>query len=175
MLHDKLKKMLGKKRDLSENEKNAKMDVLKDLRGHASEAMGHKLGKVSVMSNSQEGLKNGLKKAGQVVSSPEMAGMLAHAENPYGDLKSAMEEHQGELPSEKMFEGGEVEGEEESPDQGDYEAVDEGSPAEEESESPEEEASEEDDEEFHGLNMDEIKNKIQKLMELHKKMESSQS
>ena len=95
-MHEKLKKILSKKRDLSPNEKHAKMDVVKHLRDMASEAMGDKLDglkKVSVMSDSPEGLKAGLHKASEIVSDPQMDQMKNHAENPYGDYKSALEEH----------------------------------------------------------------------------------
>ena len=171
MKHDKLKHMLSKKRNLSDHEKHAKMDVLGHLKDMATEAMGDKLGgmkKVSVASNSPEGLQHGLEKAKQIVSSPEMTGMVNHAENPYGDYEEAMQEHEGEA----MSEGGEVE----TPDKGDYSDVDqeaptsqEGTEAHEMSESPEEEDAEQD--EFHGLDMDEIHDKLAKLMKLKAKME----
>lgn len=218
MLHDKMKKMLSKKRDLPEHEKNAKMDVVKHLRDMASDAMGDKLDglkKVSVMSNSPEGLAHGLDKAKQIVSNPEMDQMKDHAENPYGDYKSALEEHAddesndeagfdadqntyadgGQVPLDQSAaqsfqdsmrkatgynEGGEIpelqespdkgeydsvdaednndNTEEESPDQGDYDSVDQESPASQE------------DDEFHGLDMKDIEDKLQKLMKLRKQM-----
>lgn len=206
-------KMLAKKRDLSPSERQAKMDVVKDLRDAASEAMNSKmdgLKKVSVLSDSQEGLEHGLDKAKEVVSGDEMEQMKDHAENDLGDYKSALEEHSGDEDNQekgwvndenryadggpvldpdkakaaqdslrKAFgynEGGEIEEspdfggeeavepsdendktEEESPDQGEYEAVDQESPAEEE---------------FHGLDMDELDEKLARLMALKAKMES---
>lgn len=170
-MHDKLMKMLGKKRDLPATEKHAKMDVVKDLRDAAAEAMGHKLGslhKATVMSDSQEGLEKGLDKAKEVVSSGEMEDMKDHAENPYGDIKSATEEHAHDEDNEEhgwkdnpreYHEGGAVEDDED-----------------EDSESPEEEASEGDGmDEFHGLDMHEIEEKLERLMELKRKMESHKS
>jgi hypothetical protein len=98
-MKEKMAKMLAKKRDLHPAEKKAKMDVVKDLKDLASSAMSDKmdgLKKVSVMSNSKEGLKHGLEKAGQIVSGDEMDQMKDHAENALGDYKSAMEEHNGD-------------------------------------------------------------------------------
>ena len=52
---------------LSEDDKAAKMDILKELKDIASGAMGDNLKKVTVASDSAEGLKAGLKKAEEVV------------------------------------------------------------------------------------------------------------
>lgn len=166
-MHDKLKKILGKKRDLKPAEKHAKMHVLKHMRDEAAGEMGHKLGslkKVSVMSDSKEGLEKGLDKAKQVVSTPEMERMLDHSENPYGDAQSAMEEHSGDHQNQEAqySEGGEVE----TPDKGEYGPQDQESPAEEESE----EQGEEGHEELEGLDLEEIQKRIDHLMELHKKL-----
>lgn len=179
-MHDKLAKILGKKRDLHPSEKHAKMSVVKHLRDMASQEMGSKLDglkKVSVLSDSQSGLEHGLDKAKQVVSNPEMGQMLDHAEDPYGDEESAMAEHAGDHENQEAqyseggmagyAEGGEV-GEEETPDKGDYDTQDQESPADEESEDDD---SDEDDE-FHGLNMDEVNEKLQKLMKLRDSMGS---
>lgn len=181
MLHDKFNKMLSKKKDISDNEAKARGDVLNDLQGMASEEMGKKLQKVSVMSDSKEGLSKGLEKAKQIVSSPEMDGMVDHAENPYGDAESADEEHEGEEDHKESnvysgregnnySEGGEVEGQEESPDKGEYEAVDQGSPSEDE-ESPAHEMSESPEEEDEEMSHDEIDQKIQELMALKQRMQ----
>lgn len=73
MLHDKMKKMLDKKKghnDLSDVEQHAKKSVLEDLRDQASKAMSSKLDgmkKVSVGSNSKEGLSHGLEMAHDIV------------------------------------------------------------------------------------------------------------
>lgn len=215
-MKEKMMKMLAKKKDLHPAQKQAKMDVVNELRQMASEAMHDKmdgLKKVSVMSDSKEGLKHGLDKAKEVVSGDEMDQMKDHAENDLGDYKSALEEHQGDEDNQedgwkndenryadggpvldpdkakaaqdglrKAFgynEGGEIEEspdfggeeavepsddndmtEEETPDKGEYEAVDQESPAEHE------------DEEFSGLDMDDLNDKLAKLMALKAKMES---
>jgi len=180
-MRDKMMKMLAKKRDLSPNEKHAKMSVVKDLKDSVSGMMGDKLdglGKVSVMSNSKQGLQHGLDKAKGILNDPEEQQMQQDAEAPYSDFKHAEQEHEHEHGGNEMgmAEGGEVE---ESPDQGDYEAADEGSPAQEDEESPEhegeessEEESEEDHENLEGLDIDEIQKRIDHLMELHKKLSS---
>lgn len=98
-MNPKLHKMLAKKRDLSEPEKHAKMAAVHDLRGLAGEMMGDKmdgLKKVSVMSNSEQGLKHGLDKARGVLSGQEEHQMSDDAESPYSDAKQAIEEHRGE-------------------------------------------------------------------------------
>lgn len=62
----KFHEMLAKKRDMKPSEKHAKMGVLKDLKDSLADSMGDKLDgmkKVSVMSNSPEGLDAGLDKA----------------------------------------------------------------------------------------------------------------
>jgi len=104
-MHDKLKKMMAKKRDLSPSEKHAKMDAIHEMRGAASEMMGHKmdgLKKVSVMSNSKQGLAKGLDKARGIVSHDEENQMKMDAEAPYSDYKHALEEHDGEEQSDEM-------------------------------------------------------------------------
>lgn len=183
-MRDKMMKMLAKKRDLSPNEKHAKMSVVKDLKDSVSGMMGDKLdgiGKVSVMSNSKKGLEHGLSKAKGILDSSEEDQMQKDSEAPYSDFRHAMEEHKGEHGGNElgMAEGGEVpEGLEESPDQGDYSAVDSGSPAEEYEESPEDEG-EEDPQELHeeseGMDIDEIQKRIDHLMDLHKKMSGKKS
>lgn len=69
---DKFNKLMKKKKgsEMSDMEKNAKMGVLGELRDMASGAMGdklHNLKKVSVMSDSKEGLEKGLEKAQDIV------------------------------------------------------------------------------------------------------------
>lgn len=194
-MHDRMSKILHKKRDLSENEKKAKIDVVQHLRDMASEAMGDKmdgLKKVSVMSDSPEGLKEGLDKAREVVSGPEMEEMKDHAENDMGDYKSALEEHSDDEPNKeegfdsdenrydeggqvidpqaaqsaqdsmrkafKFSEGGEVDGDDSDDDDQEPET-----------------ALANDDSEFHGLDEDEVDEKLQKLMEIKRKMESRKS
>lgn len=124
MLHEKLKKVMAGKKDMPDHEKQAKMDVVKHLRDIASGKMKDHMGslhKVSVASDSAEGLQNGLQKAQQVVgadadadeqsasgmseggnvpehdtSSAEEAEMVHDAENPEHDALSAHEEHDPE-------------------------------------------------------------------------------
>jgi len=67
-------KLLEKKKksgmQMSENECKAKTNVVKSLKDFASEAMGKDLGglkKVTVASNSEEGLKKGLDKAEEAI------------------------------------------------------------------------------------------------------------
>src|SRR5579864_3507338 len=99
MAREKLMKMLAKKKDLSPHAKKAKMDVVKDLKDSVSDMMGDKMSglkKVSVMSNSKEGLKKGLDKARGVVSDSEEHQLQGDAEAPYADAKMADQEHDGE-------------------------------------------------------------------------------
>jgi len=117
-MHEKLKAMMAKKRDLSPSEKKAKMDAVHEMRGAASEMMGDKmdgLKKVSIMSNSKDGLSKGLDKAKQIVSQGQEHQMSNDAEAPYGDYKSALAEHDGENQTDElgrqlpaMADGGEV-------------------------------------------------------------------
>lgn len=65
----KFHEMMSKKRDMKPSEKHAKMSVLKDLKDSLSDSMADKMSaagpmkKVSVMSNSPQGLNAGLDKA----------------------------------------------------------------------------------------------------------------
>src|ERR1019366_5223425 len=104
-MHAKLKAMMAKKRDLSPNEKKAKMDAVHEMRGAASEMMGDKmdgLKKVSVMSNSKDGLAHGLDKARDIVSQGQEGQMSSDAEAPYSDAKHAQQEHDGEQQSDEF-------------------------------------------------------------------------
>lgn len=167
-MHDKLMKMLGKKRDLSPHEKKAKMDVMHDMRNEASHAMGEKMDgmkKVSVMSDSDQGLKHGLEKAKSILGQDDEDGMAhggivgdehamhkmtAEAENPYHDNDMAKAEH--------AFPEGQEDAEEEDPDH-------------EGEESPEEELSEHDESnEGHQMSEEEIDQKLNHLMALKSKL-----
>lgn len=162
-MNEKFQKMLAKKRDLSSVEKSAKHDVLKDLRSAASEALGERLDgikKVSVSSNSPEGLKQGLDKAGQIVTKSQEEGLIEDAEDPGSDVGA------GSMGG--MSEGGEVE----TPDKGDYGLVDQKSPAEAGIDSSEDESSGLDHEALEDLDLDAIKEKISHLMALQKRKES---
>lgn len=77
MMHEKLMKKLEKKgKKLSPLEQKAKMDVVKELQSQAGDMMGEKLKglkKVTVASDSEEGLKAGLEKAEEVLEQKEEA------------------------------------------------------------------------------------------------------
>ena len=69
-----MEKLIAKKKasgkELSDNEKQAKSEVLKSLHGQASDILRDKLKgikKVSVMSDSPEGLEKGLDKAKELL------------------------------------------------------------------------------------------------------------
>lgn len=70
---DMMKELLKKKKDgveMDPKEKSAKMDMLKHIKGMAEGAMGDDikgLKKVTVASDSKEGLETGLKKASDIV------------------------------------------------------------------------------------------------------------
>lgn len=80
MMDDKFLKMLSgkkKKRELSDEERNAKLNVMKDMRDMAAGAMGDKikkLKKVTVASDSEEGIKEGLDKAKEIVGNADPKG-----------------------------------------------------------------------------------------------------
>ena len=57
----------GKKKGMSPIEKKAKMNVLKDLNGQSSKLISDGLKKVTVASDSKEGLKAGLDKAEEII------------------------------------------------------------------------------------------------------------
>ncbi len=94
MMQDKMSKLLEKKKKdgktMPEHEKNAKLGVMEDLHKMASDAMGSKLGglkKVTVASDSSEGLSHGLDKAKEIMNGNEMQHGLEDAEsgNDRGD------------------------------------------------------------------------------------------
>jgi len=170
-MHAKLMQMMAKKKDakpMSEMEKKAKLDSVNELRDAAQEAMGGKLDglkKVSVLSDSSQGLKHGLDKARQVMSGAEDQDLMEQAESNKADpfekshdeLSGHMNPHD-ERSKHMMSEGGDVESEE--------------SPEHEASESPEEESSEHEEDD---MSEDEINQELERLMELKKKMESKRS
>jgi len=166
-MHEKFMKMLGKKRDLPEHEKRAKMDVIKSLHDDAASMMGDKLHKVTVASDSKEGLHKGLEKADEVLKNLDEGKMLEEAENPYQDSDDAQENNHPDLPERKpgaWSEGGEV--------------SDEESPEHEASESPEEEMAEQEsddedeDQESPEEEEQELDRKIQELLEKKKQLEA---
>lgn len=165
-MNSKFAKMLEKKRDMSPVEKHAKMSVLKDLKGAASEAAGDRLKhlkKVSVMSDNDEGLQHGLEKAREIA----------------GDMPPGM--HDGGLAEGQEFsysDGGQVESnEQEDPNSSDspnqmeeaMEALDE-----EDSRHEDPSAHEMHDEEgeYRGMDIGSIEDKIKHLMALRDKMGS---
>lgn len=204
-MHEKLMKMMAKKRDLSPSEKKAKMDAVHEMRGAASEMMGNKmdgLKKVSIMSNSKQGLAHGLDKAKQIVSQGQEDQMGSDAEAPYSDAKHAMQEHGGEQESDefgnmphfdqggpvlpgaqdaqesmrKAFghsEGGEIE----SPDyesEGGYSEREESDDSEDGSPA-DQEASNEGDSDGEEMSSEELDSQLAKLMKMKQKMESKKS
>lgn len=95
-MDDMLKRFKDKKKDMSKSEKSAKMDVLKGLSKEMGDLMGEKLKglkKVTVASDSQEGLKHGLEKAEEILESG-----LPMAEEPSEEMES--EEESPESPEE---------------------------------------------------------------------------
>lgn len=79
-MNPKFNEMLAKKRKMKPAEKHAKMSVLHDLKGALADDMGDKLGglkKVSVMSNSPQGMQAGLDKAKMMADgSPQDPAMM---------------------------------------------------------------------------------------------------
>lgn len=101
-MFDKMAKM-GKKKMMSPNEKSAKMNVLKDIRGVASDELKNRLSglkKVSVMSNSQPGMAEGLEKAQELMGHSE-GGEVEDAENPQHDIEMAEENNDSEEENEE--------------------------------------------------------------------------
>lgn len=105
MHDDKMMKMLKSKKgkELSAPEKQAKMSVLKDLHEMASKAMGEKLQglkKVTVASDSKEGLEKGLEKAQELVGGPGEESAEADEEAQ----EASEEASEGEAPEAEMSE-----------------------------------------------------------------------
>lgn len=149
-MYSKFRQMLDKKRDMKPSEKHAKMGVLKDLKSSLADSMGDKLDgmkKVSVMSDSPEGLSAGLDKAKM------MAG-------------------QSQDPSQMMADGGIADMDENS--SGTQYGEGEDSPAEEglESEDMPEMAHQSAHEAAEGMDIDQLKKHIDHLTELHRQMQS---
>jgi len=99
-----LEALIGKKgKSLDENSAKAQMEVLKDLKARAMEAMGNKLDgakKVEVSANSSEGLKSGLDKAKE---------LLGQDLSPQDETDNHDEESEDESPEEESNESDEVE------------------------------------------------------------------
>lgn len=118
MMHEKMKKMMGKKKDgkLSPVEKDAKSSVLKDLSDSAADMMKEKLGglkKVSVAAPSKSGLQEGLKLAEKLTEKmPEKSGMDEAGEQEEEMVADAEDGHG--MEGEEAEEAAEEEGEEKS-------------------------------------------------------------
>lgn len=100
--------LLSKKgKNLDENSIKAKLEVLKDLKSQAMDAMSNKLAgakKVEVSADSKEGLKTGLDKAKELLEGKED---LSPQEET--DLDDENEEDEDESPEEEANEDEEVE------------------------------------------------------------------
>src|SRR4029077_455964 len=116
MLHDKMKKLMEKKKKdgsshLSDVERDAKSSVLDDLKSQAEDAMSsklHGLNKVQVASDSPEGLKHGLDMAKYVLTDKEHANMVHEAEagdEPHSMDKMMQEAEEGEADDGSPEEG----------------------------------------------------------------------
>lgn len=107
---DKLLAALEKKKakPMDELAKKAKLSVIQDMKKAAEQKMGDKLGKlkkVSVMSDSDEGLEKGLEKAKQILGheSEEKEEEALHeaAESPEHEAAESKEEEKAEHASEE--------------------------------------------------------------------------
>jgi len=110
----KFEKLLAKKmkdgKKMSDSEKEAKSGVLSEMKDMASKMMGDKvkgLKKVTVASDSEEGVKKGLEKAKDLLGhsmseeSPEMEGSeVAEEESPEHEQEESKEEEMQELAQE---------------------------------------------------------------------------
>lgn len=86
---------------MREPEKNAKMSVLSHLRDMAQESMGSKLKglkKVSVASDSPEGLEKGLDKAKEIISSDDAEQEMADENSGHEQMSHVP--HPEEVPNE---------------------------------------------------------------------------
>lgn len=107
MMKKLLQKKLGEGKELSDDESSAQMSVLKDLKGHMGSMMGDKMSKlkdglkkVSVASDSEEGLKEGLEKAEDLINNGQQdsssRGILHDPEEEmemHGDDAEVPDEH----------------------------------------------------------------------------------
>jgi len=114
---DKLKKK--KSKEMSSVEKDAKMSVVESLRDMAAKAMGdklHGLKKVTVASDSKQGLEKGLEKAQDLLSnSPEAAAMKEKGQkDPMSDVEESSDpfSEMEESPEHEASESSEEESEE---------------------------------------------------------------
>lgn len=165
MMREKFDKLLAKKgKKISPAEQKAKGDVLSDLHGQASDAMGDKLmqmKKVSVMSPDKQGLEEGLDKAKELLNNvPNDTD-----DNNYQAVEGHGDAHDEDSGTNEEHEGGPV-----YPPGSDHQ--------EESMESPEEENQEVEqglEPEDHAMSEEELDKKIALLTQLKAKMRSSQS
>lgn len=190
-MHAKMMKMLAGKKDLSDKEKKAKMDVASSLRDDMADHMKQKLAKpikkVSVMADSDSNLQKGLDKAKELAQSGPMMDSDEDmmADGGEVDMDSDQDKLQSAQDSmRKAFgyaEGGEVENDANDLNDAEMEEPHEeqihdrmSSPDEEETKygDEQEDDSDEEENEFHGLDMHEVNDKLNKLMKMKSKMES---
>jgi hypothetical protein len=187
-MHAKMMKMLAGKKDLSDKEKKAKMDVASSLRDDMADHMKAKLAKpavkkVSVMADNDHDLQAGLDHAKQLASSmPQDSDEDMMADGGEVDNEDPTQTFQDSFRKATHYaEGGEVEDDANDLDDAEMEEPNEeqihdrmSSPEEEETKygDEQEDDSQEEQDEFHGLDMHEVNDKLQKLMKMKSKMES---
>lgn len=111
-LHQLMKKKADKGEVLSENHAKAKSGILEDLIGEMMDMEGDKvknLKKVTVASDSPEGLEKGLDKAKEIVGNKDLAPEMMSEEMP----EMASEEEESEEEESPEMEASEEESEEE--------------------------------------------------------------
>ena len=103
MHDDMMKRFKDKKKEMSGSEKSAKMSVLKDLSSEMAGMMGDKLKglkKVTVASDSKEGLKEGLSKAEDLLEGKLPESSMVSEEDSE-ESEPEMEEASEEMPQSK--------------------------------------------------------------------------
>lgn len=192
-MNPKMMKMLAGKKNLSDKEKKAKMDVASSLRDDMSGEMKKKMTpmkKVSVMAPDQEGLQKGLQ-AAKAIASASPSGMSDDdsdemnmgGESGYDDGGQVADPDKLQSAQDSMrkafgyAEGGIVNNSDSDEDlnedhdgEAGHDQMDEAS-----SEAPkygDEQDEDSEENEFHGLDMDELNSKLNKLMKMKNQMES---
>lgn len=116
-MHDKLAKIMAKKKDakkLSSGELEAKLNAANEMHKWASEEMGNglekKLKKVTVASDSEEGLEEGLEKAKEIVEEkPDMMDAEKSEEDAVHEAGESVEDEMMEHSEDGMEEMSEEE------------------------------------------------------------------
>jgi hypothetical protein len=185
-MNPKMMKMLAGKKDLSDKEKKAKMDVASSLRDDMSGEMKKKMSpmkKVSVMAPDQEGLQKGLQAAKAIASAApsDMSDDEGFDDGGEVDNLDPDKLASAQDSMRKAFgyaEGGIVNN---SDSDSDLNADHDGEMGHDQMDSPDgdepakygdEQMDDSEENEFHGLDMDELDSKLQKLMKMKKQMES---